>query len=76
LLPQEQKVLIFLVGLEGMDYATAAQVVGVPSPPFDHAGAKNFDLDGHKTRQPRGSKDGKSGLALRETFCVGDAFPE
>ena len=30
LLPEEQKTLIFLVGLEGMDYHTAAQVVGVP----------------------------------------------
>ena len=30
LLPEEQKALIFLVGLEGMDYATAARVIGVP----------------------------------------------
>lgn len=30
LLPEEQRAVILLVGLEGMDYDTAAQVVGVP----------------------------------------------
>ena len=30
LLPDEQKTVILLIGLEGMDYATAAKVVGVP----------------------------------------------
>jgi DNA-directed RNA polymerase specialized sigma24 family protein len=30
LLPEEQRTAILLVGLEGMDYETAAQVVGVP----------------------------------------------
>jgi DNA-directed RNA polymerase specialized sigma24 family protein len=29
-LPEEQRTVIFLIGLEGMDYATAAKVVGVP----------------------------------------------
>jgi RNA polymerase sigma-70 factor (ECF subfamily) len=29
-LPDEQRTVIFLIGLEGMDYATAAKVVGVP----------------------------------------------
>lgn len=30
LLPDEQRTLIFLIGLEGMDYKTAADIVGVP----------------------------------------------
>jgi RNA polymerase sigma-70 factor (ECF subfamily) len=30
LLPDEQRTLILLIGLEGMDYETAAKVVGVP----------------------------------------------
>jgi RNA polymerase sigma-70 factor (ECF subfamily) len=30
LLPDEQRTVIFLIGLEGMDYETAAQVIGVP----------------------------------------------
>lgn len=30
LLPDEQRTVIFLIGLEGMDYATAAKIVGVP----------------------------------------------
>jgi RNA polymerase sigma-70 factor (ECF subfamily) len=30
LLPDEQRTVIFLIGLEGMDYETAAKIVGVP----------------------------------------------
>jgi RNA polymerase sigma-70 factor, ECF subfamily len=75
LLPQEQKVLIFLVGLEGMDYATAAQVVGVPSPPFDHAGAKNFDLDGHKNPTAARQQRWQERLSFTRDILRGRCIP-